>query len=60
MSFLEMGQMMCDQWKLVDSSIKAIFEELADEGKKHYRQRLSEYKVVQKELKKCRCCRFRL
>jgi hypothetical protein len=53
MSFLEMGQMMCDQWKLVDSSTNAIFEELADEGKKHYRQRFSEYKVVQKELKKC-------
>ena len=41
MSFIEMGQMMCDQWKLVDSSIKAIFEELADEGKQMYREQTS-------------------
>jgi hypothetical protein len=47
MSFLEMGQMMCDQWKLVDSSIKAIFEELANEGKQMHREQTSIAKQVQ-------------
>jgi hypothetical protein len=41
MSFIEMNRVMCDQWKLVDSSIKAIFEELADEGKQMYREQTS-------------------
>ena len=40
MSFLEMNRVMCDQWKLVDESIKAIFQELANEGKQLYKQEL--------------------
>jgi hypothetical protein len=44
MSFLEMGRMMCDQWKAVDDAIKEIFVELAEEGKCLYRERLRRYK----------------
>ena len=45
MNFVEMGRMMCDQWKDVDSSIKAIFQELAEEGKRLYQRRLLERKT---------------
>ena len=37
--FLEMGRMMCDQWKLVDEPIKEIFKELAEDGKKLHKER---------------------
>ena len=43
LEFIEMSRMMCNQWKLVDKPIKRIFKELADEGKKLHRERLSEY-----------------
>jgi hypothetical protein len=36
-NFIEMGRMMCDQWKLVDESTKSIFKELAVEGKRLHR-----------------------
>jgi hypothetical protein len=46
MNFVEMGRMMCDQWKNVDNSIKDIFQELAEEGKRLYHRRLLEYKKM--------------
>ena len=45
MNFLEMSRIMVNQWKLVDDNIKAIFEELADEGKKLHRQRMMQYEA---------------
>ncbi|KAL3801223.1 hypothetical protein HJC23_012623 [Cyclotella cryptica] len=53
MEFVEMSRMMCDQWKLVDESIKRIFQELAEEGKQLYRERLSEYKDTEQESERC-------
>lgn len=50
LKFLEMSQMMCAQWKLVDESIKTIFQELADESKRLYRERLSEYESEKREV----------
>ena len=44
MSFVQMNRVMCDQWMVVDESIKSIFEELAVEGKQLYRQHLSKTK----------------
>ncbi|KAL3801217.1 hypothetical protein HJC23_012617 [Cyclotella cryptica] len=49
MDFVEMSRMMCNQWKVVDESIKCIFQELAEEGKQLYRERLSEYKDKEQE-----------
>jgi hypothetical protein len=39
--FIEMGRMMCAQWKLVDGPTKSIFTELAAEGKRLCRLRNS-------------------
>ena len=44
---------MCDQWKVVDKSIKCIFQELAEEGKQLYCEHLSEYKEKEEELETC-------
>ncbi|KAL7479162.1 hypothetical protein ACHAW6_004904 [Cyclotella cf. meneghiniana] len=55
MEFVEMSRMMCDQWKIVDESIKRIFQELAEEGKQMYRERLSacKGKDTEEELEAC-------
>lgn len=53
MEFVEMSRMMCNQWKVVDNPIKRIFQELAEEGKRLYRERLSEYKEKEEELEAC-------
>lgn len=45
--FVEMGRMMCDQWKLVDEPIKKIFKELAEEGKKLHRERYKTSSSIQ-------------
>ena len=49
MNFVEMGRMMCDQWKKVNNPIKDIFQELAEEGKRLYHRRLLEYEKMMKD-----------
>ncbi|KAL3765013.1 hypothetical protein ACHAWO_001975 [Cyclotella atomus] len=47
--FLEMGRMMCDQWKLVDEPTKSIFKELAEEGKRlHCQHKKTSYSSFDK------------
>eukprot|EP00956_Cyclotella_meneghiniana_P027826 scaffold63419_cov52-Cyclotella_meneghiniana.AAC.4 len=48
MAFADMSRMMYDEWKLLDESSKSIFVELAEDGKKEYReQRSSESDSIQ-------------
>jgi len=43
MTFIEMSKIMCDSWKAIDGYTKTVFEELAEEGRKIYHQRVAEY-----------------
>eukprot|EP00581_Thalassiosira_minuscula_P029471 CAMPEP_0183761282 /NCGR_PEP_ID=MMETSP0739-20130205/8334_1 /TAXON_ID=385413 /ORGANISM="Thalassiosira miniscula, Strain CCMP1093" /LENGTH=407 /DNA_ID=CAMNT_0025999399 /DNA_START=95 /DNA_END=1318 /DNA_ORIENTATION=- len=43
MSFLEMGKIMNSSWKSCDDFAKSVFNELAEEGREQYRQRVDEY-----------------
>ena len=43
MSFVELGKLMNTSWKDCDEFAKSIFRELAEEGRRDYRQRLEKY-----------------
>lgn len=44
MSFVELGRVMCSQWKEVDSITESIFYHLAEQGKVLHRERLAQDK----------------
>lgn len=48
-SFVEMGALMRECWKNCDDEAKSVFGELADEGRKVYRQRLDAYTIATKQ-----------
>ena len=43
MSFVELGKVMNASWKGCDKLAKSIFNDLAEEGRRHYQMRLREY-----------------
>ena len=43
MSFVELGKLMNTSWKDCDDFAKSVFRELAEEGRRDYRQRLEKY-----------------
>ena len=43
MSFVELGKLMNTSWKDCDDFAKSVFRELAEEGRRDYRQRSAEY-----------------
>jgi len=43
MSFVEMGKLMNTSWKSCDDFAKSVFNELSEEGRKRYRQRVQDY-----------------
>mmetsp|Transcript_12659 Transcript_12659/g.22724 ORF Transcript_12659/g.22724 Transcript_12659/m.22724 type:complete len:391 (-) Transcript_12659:154-1326(-) len=50
LTFVEMNKIMGSSWKATDDFTKAVFQELADEGRKSYQQRLNEYTNNEKRL----------
>ena len=46
MSFLELGKLMNSSWKEVDAFAKEVFNDLAEEGRAHYRDRMRVYNVA--------------
>eukprot|EP00581_Thalassiosira_minuscula_P028364 CAMPEP_0183753386 /NCGR_PEP_ID=MMETSP0739-20130205/2906_1 /TAXON_ID=385413 /ORGANISM="Thalassiosira miniscula, Strain CCMP1093" /LENGTH=308 /DNA_ID=CAMNT_0025989863 /DNA_START=198 /DNA_END=1124 /DNA_ORIENTATION=- len=47
LSFLEMSKHMVASWKSADKFSRSVFDELAEEGRKLYRERVAEYEEVQ-------------
>ena len=43
MSFLDLGKLMNNSWKTVDEFAKEVFNDLAEEGRNMYREKLKEY-----------------
>ena len=43
MSFLELGKLMNDSWKQCDEFARGVFNELAEDGREMYRNKLKEY-----------------
>jgi len=43
MSFLDLGKLMNNSWKTVDEFAKEVFNDLAEEGRNMYRERLKNY-----------------
>ncbi|KAL9183015.1 hypothetical protein ACHAXT_004802, partial [Thalassiosira profunda] len=55
MSFLEMGRIMSVSWKTMDDFSREVFEELAEEGRKIYQEKVKAYvKKVKKSEKEAR------
>lgn len=50
LTFVEMNKIMGSSWKATDEFTKGVFQELADEGRKSYQQRLNEYTNNEKGL----------
>eukprot|EP01083_Nonionella_stella_P206186 750149_1 len=44
MSFVEMNKLMVDNWRVCDRLARAVFQELAEEGRKIYQLCLTDYK----------------
>ncbi len=42
-SFVEMGRLMTESWKNVDPFARQVFDDLAGEGRQHYKDALDEY-----------------
>jgi hypothetical protein len=43
MSFVELGKVMHSLWKGCDKLVRLVFDNLAEEGRRHYQMRLREY-----------------
>jgi len=50
MSFVEMGKLMNTSWKSCDDFAKSVFNELSEEGRKRYRQRVQDYNAQSQSL----------
>eukprot|EP00579_Thalassiosira_antarctica_P033131 CAMPEP_0202002726 /NCGR_PEP_ID=MMETSP0905-20130828/8496_1 /ASSEMBLY_ACC=CAM_ASM_000554 /TAXON_ID=420261 /ORGANISM="Thalassiosira antarctica, Strain CCMP982" /LENGTH=418 /DNA_ID=CAMNT_0048559713 /DNA_START=57 /DNA_END=1313 /DNA_ORIENTATION=+ len=48
MSFVEMGKLMNSSWQSCDDFAKSVFNELSEEGRKRYRQRVQDYNAQSK------------
>ena len=55
MSLVELGKLMNTSWRDCDEFAKSVFQELADEGRKKYRQRIKQYTKDKKSLEKKAC-----
>mmetsp|Transcript_31390 Transcript_31390/g.58040 ORF Transcript_31390/g.58040 Transcript_31390/m.58040 type:complete len:428 (-) Transcript_31390:246-1529(-) len=50
MSFVEMGKLMNSSWQSCDDFAKSVFNELSEEGRKRYRQRVQDYNAQSQSL----------
>ena len=52
MNFLEMNKIMCASWKNIDDYSLSVFEELAEEGRGIYKERMVEYNEMSPQSQK--------